>query len=391
MKILIVTSDIYPFQKGYGGRNPINIYDALSKMGHDVKLMTSVPHYGLEGADLEEMPANIDFIRLYSTLFQRDEIAYLLPPFFSEVKKIKQILRDGKFDLILLNDYIWSISALSLILMGKTNRRKTILINHGIIKRKGFVYEQVLQFFNIVVAKILLRDFKGILSYSNTTYKELGKILPASLKHIVHPLCIDYSKFRADYERSLSTSFQEIREKFRISGGFIFSISSISPHKGYEVLINAFSHLLEQYPNIDLVLAGQMTQYGKQLRKLCDDLGISKNVRFVGTISDPEKFNLMMKSTIFVIPSLREGFGAGAMEADVLQVKVVATDTGAHKEILSANRFSRIVEPGNSIELYNAIDDLISIKEEPARTLDVAKLCRYSCESLCEAILSEFN
>ena len=31
----------------------------------------------------------------------------------------------------------------------------------------------------------------------------------------------------------------------------------------------------------------------------------------------------------------------------MLQVKVVATDTGAHREILAANRFARIVVPGD--------------------------------------------
>ncbi len=360
-------------------------------MGHSVGLLTSVPANVYIGIDPNALINNLEIVKLRSFNFIPNDLQYVSPIYIRDTRKVKRILYQEDYDIIILNDYFWTLSFVALLLMGRRNRSRIIMINHGIISPPGYFFRFIFKLFSIVVSRIFITQFKGILSYSNRTYKELEKILPASLKHIVHPSCIDYSKFRADYDRSLSTSSQEIREKFRISGSFIFSISSISPHKGYEVLINAFSHLLEQYPNIDLVLAGQMTQYGKQLRKLCDDLGISKNVRFVGTISDPEKFNLMMKSTIFVIPSLREGFGAGAMEADVLQVKVVATDTGAHKEILSGNRFSRIVETGNSIELYNAIDDLISIKEEPARTLDVAKLCRYSCESLCEAILSEFT
>jgi hypothetical protein len=66
----------------------------------------------------------------------------------------------------------------------------------------------------------------------------------------------------------------------------------------------------------------------------------------------------------------------------------VATDTGAHTDILANNRYARIVVPGNEDELYKGMKDLLSITEKPSRTLDLNKLNYYSCESLVSYIIS---
>lgn len=391
MKILIITPDIYPFQKGYGGRNPINIYDTLTEMGHKVKLLSSAPYYELDNFNIEIFPSDFDLIPLHSTITHNEDIAYLMPPSISGIAKIKHTLHEESFDLILLNDYIWSISLLSLLVMGKSNRKKTAMINHGIIIHSGSLYSPLLLIFNLAVAKIFLRDFRGVLSYSTATYKELNRFLPPCVKHLVHPLCIDSANFKSNYTRSHKMSTSEIIKDSGFSGNFIFSISSISPHKGYDILIRAFAYIQDKYSDMFLVLAGQMTQYGKGLKKFCEELGVARKVKFLGSIGDPEKFVLMRECRVFVIPSLKEGFGAGAMEADVLQIKVVATNTGAHKDILSQNSYARIVEPGNVIELQEAIEELISLKEEPERSLDNEILRKYSCRSLCEAIITGFK
>ena len=97
---------------------------------------------------------------------------------------------------------------------------------------------------------------------------------------------------------------------------------------------------------------------------------------------------MIRKSSLFVIPSLSEGFGAGAVEADILGVKVVATDTGAHRDVLTKNKFAKIVIPGDDEGLYNAMKELLLMPEEPPRKLNMDKLNSYSCESLASFIIS---
>ena len=194
-----------------------------------------------------------------------------------------------------------------------------------------------------------------------------------------------------DYKNSFINSSLDTNNKFGIYSEFIFSIGTISYHKGYIVLIKAFHSLLNIFPNIILVIAGNITPYTEELIDFSTNLGIASKVRFIGAITDSEKFFLMRSCTVFVVPSLKEGFGASAMEADVLEIKIVATDTGAHREILSGNKFARISEPGNENDLYKAIIELTSLLDTPSKRLNVEKLDKYSCDSLCSFIISIYK
>lgn len=388
MNVLIITPDIYPFQKGYGGRNPLNLFEAFSRLGHDTWLIASVPDWEPFNADSKGSTDNFEIIKLHSLNFIPRDFDYLFPPHIRDMHKIKKILSRKDYDIIILNDYFWSLSFISLLLMGKRNRSRTIMINHGIISPRGSCLKYLFSAFSAVVSRVFISQFMGILSYSQRSHAAISEIVDPYNRLYIYPSCIDSRQFVKDFQKSLLMPGKYLENRFGIFSNFIFSIGAISPHKGYENLIRSFNILEKQYPGILLIIAGRLTPYYETLKTLTEQTNISDRVKFIGEVSEDEKFLLLMKCSIFVIPSLSEGFGAGAMEADVLQVKVVATDTGAHGEILASNRFARIVVPGDENGLYEGMRDLFAMTEEPSRTLDEDKLSSYSCESLASYIIS---
>ena len=388
MNIVIITPDIYPIQKGYGGRNPINLYEAFVRMGHHTELFFSVPDRELSEIDINELTRLFKAIRLHSIKFIPRDYDYVSPPYICDLKKIKKTFQNNDYDLIILNDYFWTLSFLSLILMGKKNRSRTIMVNHGIISPPTPLLRFLFRGFSIIVSRVLFTRFRGILSYSKRSHNDLFKLVSSGVKLYIHSSCIDSLQFTKDYAKSQSLSRSYLCERFGISGRFLFAIGVTSPHKGYVQLIRAFFRLQKEFPELFLLAAGQFTSYYENIKDLILGLKISKKVKFIGPIQDKEKFLLLRECSVFVIPSLSEGFGAGAMEADVLQLKVVATNTGAHHEILINNQFSKIVPPGNEDELYNGIRDLLLMEQEPQRTLNLDKLNSYSCESLASFIIS---
>ena len=388
MNILIITPDIYPFQRGYGGRNPLNLFEGFSRAGHTTCLLASVLDREWNNNESVKSIEPFKMVRLHSIEFLPASLDYFSLPYIQDILRIRKTLFNVNYDIIILNDYFWSLSFLSILLMGKRNRSRTIMINHGIISPNGRGSKYIFNVFSTIVSKVFIQQFMGILSYSRRSHAAISKIVKLYDRLYIHPSCIDSGQFRIDYEKSLALSGGYIRNRFGISGRFIFAIGAASPHKGYEHLIRAFSKLLKDYPDFLLVIAGQFTPYTENLKTLAGNLMIFGKVKLVGPISDEEKFLFQRNCSIFMIPSLSEGFGAGAMEADVLQLKVVATDTGAHTDILANNRFARIVVPGNEDELYKGMKDLLSITEEPSRTLDLNKLNYYSCESLVSYIIS---
>ena len=388
MNVLIITPDIYPFQKGYGGKNPLNLFEAFSRLGHNTWLIASVPDRESFNMDSKGFTVHFDIIKLHSLNFIPRDFDYFFPPHIRDLCKIKKTLRRKDYDIIILNDYFWSLSFISLLLMDKRNRSRTIMINHGIISPNSSGLKYIFSVFSSLVSRVFIPQFMGILSYSQRSHAAISQIVNPYDRLYIHPSCIDSKQFVQDFQKSLLMPENYLEDRFGIVSNFIFSIGTISPHKGYENLIRSFNRLEEEYPGILLIIAGKFTPYYKTLKTLTEQSNVSDKVKFIGEVSEGEKFLLLMKCSIFVIPSLSEGFGAGAMEADVLQVKVVATDTGGHREILAANRFARIVVPGDENGLYKGMRDLYAMAEESSRTLDMDKLSSYSCESLASYIIS---
>ena len=388
MKILIITPDIYPFQKGYGGRNPLYLFEAFNKMGHSVRLLTSVPAKVYYGINPNEVIKNLEIVRLHSFDFLPDDFQYVSPIYISDVEKVRRILSKEDYDILILNDYFWSLSFLALIFIGRRNRSRIIMVNHGIISPPGYFLKLLFKLFSDFVSRVFIPQFMGILSYSRRSHDTISKIVNRYGKLHVHPSCIDNIKFINDYKKSLLLPEDYLDKKFGISSDFVFSIGAVSSHKGYDVLIKAFHMLTTEYVDLILVIAGQPSSFSGTLKTLAEQLDISNRVKFIGPIEEEEKFFMLRKCSMFAIPSISEGFGAGAMEADILQVKVLATETGSHADILSNNKFAKIITPGDVKGLYGGIKALLSIPDEPKRTLNTEKLNSYSCELLASYILS---
>ena len=96
-----------------------------------------------------------------------------------------------------------------------------------------------------------------------------------------------------------------------------------------------------------------------QLKKLSKEIGIDKQVFFLGFKDNPYKY--MKRSTIFVFPSLYESFGIAMVEAMSCGVPVIATK--------SYEGIEDIIEHGKT-GLLIAVADENALSESMFRLLD---------------------
>ena len=222
---------------------------------------------------------------------------------------------------------------------------------------------------------------------------ELNEIIKFDIKKTILPHCLQCESIKRNYADSLSESVNILNRYGTVfnTDNFIFSISEINYHKGYHVLLKACGALLNEGYNFDIVIAGKKNDdYIFTLNDLIREYGMERNVHFIGQIDDVEKFVLLMKSKVYVIPSLNEGYGLGAQEASLLGVKTIATDTGAHRELLGNKDYNIIIEPGDITGMKHAIiASLMSERQTP--NLDSKKLCDLSCDVISKKMLSFFN
>lgn len=99
----------------------------------------------------------------------------------------------------------------------------------------------------------------------------------------------------------------------------ILFLGRLIPAKGPDQAINAFKIIHKSLPNIKLIIAGRGSEkYTKKLKNLTKKLNLQKAIEFKGFVTEKEKINLLKKSKIVLVPSVREGWGLVATEANAL-------------------------------------------------------------------------
>ena len=118
-----------------------------------------------------------------------------------------------------------------------------------------------------------------------------------------------------------------------VSQPYILAVGQLVPHKGFELLIRAFTPLVKKYQSVELWIAGDGSQR-QYLEGIVQQNRLTQKIRFLGKVDECEVSSLMANSLFVALPSLREPFGIVALEAMAAGKPVLATPTGGLPEFL---------------------------------------------------------
>lgn len=129
-------------------------------------------------------------------------------------------------------------------------------------------------------------------------------------------------------------------------------IGRLEKQKGHKYLLKALVNVLKDFPQAQLWIIGEGSLHS-QLERQARQLKIDKNVKFLGARKNiPE---ILAGLDIFVMPSLWEGLGVAAIEAQACGVPVIASKVDGLKEVVEDKKTGLLVEPKNSRALAEAI------------------------------------
>lgn len=157
--------------------------------------------------------------------------------------------------------------------------------------------------------------------------------------------------------------------------------------KGFQVLAQAISRLRGPVPGITCVIAGR-GPYLPELQSQVDIEGVQDLVHLAGYVSDDELRELLHRAGCVVIPSLYEPFGVVALEAMAAGAPTVVARTGGLAEIMQGTGAGLLFEPGNAVELAEAIQRVLT---DPALAADLQTHARevlrsrYSWEAIAQS------
>ncbi len=129
------------------------------------------------------------------------------------------------------------------------------------------------------------------------------------------------------------------------------------PRKGLAVLIEALPQVVEQIPDLVVLVAGPGDQ-DEQRDEIPDQL--MRHIRFLGMVSDEDKARALAASTVYVAPHTGgESFGIVLVEALAASTPVLASDLPAFRKVLEEGRSGRLFPTGDADALARALLQLL--------------------------------
>lgn len=153
-------------------------------------------------------------------------------------------------------------------------------------------------------------------------------------------------------------------------------LSSRERYKGYDKVLEAMVNLMPQYPNLKYLVAGS---YDAKEKAFLDDLviklGLTGYVKFAGFIPDESLIDHFAMADLYVMPSMKEGFGIVFIEAMFYGLPVIAGNRDGSVDALLNGKLGVLVDPLNVDEISAAISKVFNHTEtyKPNRELLLAQ------------------
>lgn len=154
--------------------------------------------------------------------------------------------------------------------------------------------------------------------------------IPADQIYVTHEAASQIYR-QVDDEKKLA----EIRQKYDLPAEYILAIGSADPRKNLTTLVQAYS-LLPAAVKARYKLAIVWTHHllAANLAKQVDELNLTDHVQFLRQVSNEDLVMLYNAASLFVFPSLYEGFGLPPLEAMACGTPVIAANNSSIPEIV---------------------------------------------------------
>lgn len=347
MRLLIIN---YEFPPLGGGAGNATYYLArhLSKMGHEIAILTSA----FRGLPREEI---LDGFRIFRIPVVR-----------------RKIDRCSVFEMItfIISGLFYCNTIISMFKPEKVIAFFGIpsgIIAYWIKKRYSLPYIISLRggdvpgFFNNKlqcyhrltkpIIKIVWRNAEHVIANSNRLYK-LAKHTDPKIKILVIPNGVDTEKYKPGHG--------VYSEKSKTK---ILSVGRLNEQKGIQNLLKACYALNQNGLNgkFSLEILGDGPSR-KMLEKLTKDMCLQDRVFFTGWVSKNEIADKYNTADIFVLPSLDEGMSNALLEAMATGLPVVASDLAGDNLLINEEN-ALIIPVNNDLLLANALKKLILNKD----------------------------
>ncbi len=237
----------------------------------------------------------------------------IIPPYqkqFAYQRALHKIFTENKYPLVY--SHINTLSIFPLFAAWRAGIPIRVAHNHSTAGRGEFKRN---------ILKYSLRPFAKIFPTELCACSQFAGewLFGKNSDFLVWPNAIDAKKFAFDEAKR-----EEMRKKLNIQGKFVVGHAGrFMMQKNHKFLLEIFAEIKKLKPEAVLLLAGDGPLFN-MCREKVNELNLSESVIFAGSVHNmSEYYNAM---DIFIFPSLYEGLGMAAVEAQVSGLPVICSD-----------------------------------------------------------------
>lgn len=156
----------------------------------------------------------------------------------------------------------------------------------------------------------------------------------------------------------------KIAVDYKLPSEFILQVGTLEQRKNVGTTVRALAHI----PDIPLVLVGRSTPYFEALMKEAQLGGYADRIHHIRVDGMRDLAAFYQLATVFVYPSLFEGFGIPIIEALRSKTPVVTTNSGVFPE--AGGPDSLYIHPEDEEELANSVQLLLNNAELRQSAID---------------------
>ncbi len=154
--------------------------------------------------------------------------------------------------------------------------------------------------------------------------------------------------------------FAEGTQDLQLPRPVIGSLAVFKDKKGLEVLLCAFSMLLQRYPTAHLLLAGFVIPEAQdRFERFITKYNLEHKITITGRISRQDALRYLRNMDVFAFTSLHDGCPNTVLEAMLAGIPIVATRSGAVPELIEDGKHGLLVRPGSATELCEAMASML--------------------------------
>ena len=168
---------------------------------------------------------------------------------------------------------------------------------------------------------------------------------------------------------------------------YVLCVGTIEPRKNLPVLLDAWKALPQDLrQQFDLVSAGPEGWHAAETMAR-----VRAESTYLGYVPEAEMPGLFAGATLFVYPSLYEGFGFPVAQAMAARVPVITSNTSCLPEVTGGS--ARLFDPLSRAELQKALQELLESPEERKRLSELGRIRAgiFTWEKCAEASLKLFR